>query len=260
MLGLSWTELMVIGVVALVVIGPKDLPIMMRRIGEFAGQVRRMGGEFQRELQRAAAIDELKDLRKSVTDPIRQANAEITRQFNKITPTGVQPSGVLAPTDPKAESVVDAIKAQAGMTGPSAPAGPAPAPVAPSVPSAKASPMGEGAVTNPAFALSPPPKVKPTPPPAPEAAAPEGMADAAPAMAAKPKRARKPKATALKAQETAPSETVSSADVPPVAVEHAAKPVRARRAPAKAAATAIEAAPDVEPARPARKSRTAKVG
>ena len=40
MLGVGWTEMLVIGVVALIVIGPKDLPVMMGRIGKFAATIR----------------------------------------------------------------------------------------------------------------------------------------------------------------------------------------------------------------------------
>ena len=43
MLGVGWTEMLVIGVVALIVIGPKELPALMQKLGRFAGTVRRMG-------------------------------------------------------------------------------------------------------------------------------------------------------------------------------------------------------------------------
>ena len=46
MLGLGWTEMLVIGVVALIVIGPKDLPVVMNRVGKIIGQIRRMGSEL----------------------------------------------------------------------------------------------------------------------------------------------------------------------------------------------------------------------
>lgn len=245
MLGLSWTELLVIGVVALIVIGPKDLPIMMRRIGEFMGQVRRMGSEFQRELQRAAAIDELKDIKKSVTEPIRQANADITSQFNKITSTGVRPTGALAPTDPKSESVVSAIEAQAGMA-------PSAVPTAAKEPSAappKASPAGDGAITNPAFALSPPPKTAPAAP-KPDAVAAPAEVTAAETPSPKPKRVRKPRAKA--------DDAVSVADLPPpgeTAAPAIAKPPRARRT--KAASSATPETPADTP-KPKRASRARK--
>lgn len=54
MLDLGWSELLVIGIVALIVVGPKDLPVMFRRMGEFTGKARRMAREFQSAMNDAA--------------------------------------------------------------------------------------------------------------------------------------------------------------------------------------------------------------
>ncbi|SEQ58812.1 sec-independent protein translocase protein TatB [Devosia sp. YR412] len=116
MLGLGWTEMLVIGVVALIVIGPKDLPVVMNRVGKIIGQIRRMGSEFQREINKTTGLDEVRNLRNSITAPLKKTSDEIRREFNAMTPTGPKPSGIIKPTDPAKESVVDAIKSQAGMT------------------------------------------------------------------------------------------------------------------------------------------------
>ena len=116
MLGLGWTEMLVIGVVALIVIGPKDLPVVMNRVGKIIGQIRRMGSEFQREINKSTGLDEVRNLRNSITGPLKKTSDEIRREFNAMTPTGPKPSGMIKPADPKAESVVDEIKAAAGMT------------------------------------------------------------------------------------------------------------------------------------------------
>lgn len=142
MLGLGWTEMLVIGVVALIFIGPKDLPVVMNRVGKIAGQIRRMGNDFQRELNKTTGLDEVRNLRNSITAPLKKTSDEIRKEFNAMTPTGPKPSGIIKPADPQAESVVDEIKAAAGMTPPKTadqvaaeagfkPAGPAP--VKPSV-------------------------------------------------------------------------------------------------------------------------------
>ena len=116
MLGVGWTEMLVIGVVALIVIGPKDLPVVMRQIGRYAGMIRRMGSEFQREINKATVLDEVRNLRNSITAPLKQTTEEIRREFNAIGASGtVKPSGAIKPADPKAESVVDEIKAAAGI-------------------------------------------------------------------------------------------------------------------------------------------------
>lgn len=130
MLGLGWTEMLVIGVCALIFIGPKDLPVVMNRVGKVIGQIRRMGNEFQREINKTTGLDEVRNLRNSITAPLKKTSDEIRREFNAMTPTGPKPSGIIKPSDPKVESVVDEIRAQAGMveTTPveAAPAAPAP--------------------------------------------------------------------------------------------------------------------------------------
>lgn len=117
MLGVGWLEMLLIGVVALIVIGPKELPALMHKIGQFAGTIRRMGTEFQRELNKTTGLDEIKNLRQSVTQPLKATADAIRKEFNTTTATGqVQPSGAIKPANPKVESVVDEIKAAAGMT------------------------------------------------------------------------------------------------------------------------------------------------
>ena len=91
--GLSMGELMVIALVALIVVGPKDLPKMLRMVGRFVTQLRGMAGEFRRHLDsaiREAGIDEVKkevksmtnftvtaDIDKQMTEEFRKQNSEI---------------------------------------------------------------------------------------------------------------------------------------------------------------------------------------
>src|SRR3712207_8424763 len=63
MFGLAWSELALIGVVALVVIGPKDLPEAVRGLARGIQKLRRMAGEFQQhadELVKEANLDEVR--------------------------------------------------------------------------------------------------------------------------------------------------------------------------------------------------------
>ncbi len=62
MLDIGWTEMMVIGVVALVVIGPKDLPDMFRTMGRFTGKMRGMARDFQRAMDQAAKDSGVSDV------------------------------------------------------------------------------------------------------------------------------------------------------------------------------------------------------
>lgn len=124
MFGVGWTEMLLIGIVALVVIGPKDLPVVMNRIGKAVGMIRRMGSEFQRELNKTTGLDQITDLRRTITEPLKQTAAEITREFNRPLPNGtVEPSGAIAPKAPGTESVADEILEKVGMS--SVGAGPA---------------------------------------------------------------------------------------------------------------------------------------
>ena len=130
MFGIGWTEMLVLGVVALIVIGPKDLPVLMNRLGKAVATIRRMGNEFQREINKTTGLDQITDLRKSITEPLKQTATEIRNEFNKpLSGGGVAPSGVIKPKDPRVESVVDEIHEKVGMSPPST--GPAPQPYTP---------------------------------------------------------------------------------------------------------------------------------
>ena len=61
MFDLGWMELIVIGIVALIVVGPKDLPMMFKTIGNFVGKTKRMAREFQSTMHAAAAESGLKE-------------------------------------------------------------------------------------------------------------------------------------------------------------------------------------------------------
>lgn len=115
MLGLGWSEMLVIGIVVLIVVGPKDLPVMMRNLGRMMGTVRRMSNEFRREIDKAIAVDEIREAKKAISDPLKQTSQDISREFNTIRDGKVEPSGKLAPSEAGKESVVDEIHAQAGM-------------------------------------------------------------------------------------------------------------------------------------------------
>jgi sec-independent protein translocase protein TatB len=68
MFDISWTEFLLIGVVALVVIGPKELPGVMRTIGQYTRKIRGMATDFQNQFQEAMREAEMADLKKQVDD------------------------------------------------------------------------------------------------------------------------------------------------------------------------------------------------
>jgi sec-independent protein translocase protein TatB len=72
--GLEW---LIIAVVALVVVGPKDLPVMLRRLGQFVARMRSMAAEFRASFDEMARQSELDDLRKEVEAMRRGQLADI---------------------------------------------------------------------------------------------------------------------------------------------------------------------------------------
>jgi sec-independent protein translocase protein TatB len=68
MFDISWTEFLLIGAVALIVIGPKELPGVLRTLGQYTRKVRGMATEFQNQFQEAMREAEMADLKKQVDD------------------------------------------------------------------------------------------------------------------------------------------------------------------------------------------------
>jgi sec-independent protein translocase protein TatB len=70
MFDIGWSELLVIAIVAIVVVGPKELPRLMRTFGHYAGKLRHAASDFQRQFEAAMAESEVDAVRKNI-DGIR---------------------------------------------------------------------------------------------------------------------------------------------------------------------------------------------
>lgn len=93
MFGLGWGEVVVIGIVALIAIGPKELPTVLRTLGQWMGKVRRMANEFQGQFNEALREAEFADLKKhaddisssvsefSNIDPLADVQKDVEREF-----------------------------------------------------------------------------------------------------------------------------------------------------------------------------------
>ena len=179
MFDLAWSEIALIAIVALVVIGPKDLPGAIRGIAEGIKKLRRMAGEFQQqadELVKEAKLDELRnqiqDVRSTISD-IR--NFDLKGEFEKtIDKDGTLRQGL---SDPMTPSWTPPVSDGSGVTSPSptsAEPEEAPAFVPPSVantyrPPPPPPPQAEAPdFVPPSYAPPPPPTpVVSAPPPAP---------------------------------------------------------------------------------------------
>ncbi len=62
MFDIGWTEFLLIGLLVLLVMGPKEIPAMMRRIGQITGRIRRMAGLFRMELEKIPQDTGIKDI------------------------------------------------------------------------------------------------------------------------------------------------------------------------------------------------------
>ena len=107
MFDVGWSELLVIGIVALVVIGPKDLPKVLRALGTMMSKVRSMASEFQGQFQDAMREAELSELKKEAEKLASSATGAIQNPLQSIQNSIEQPAQT--PAAPAAtDSQVDA--------------------------------------------------------------------------------------------------------------------------------------------------------
>jgi sec-independent protein translocase protein TatB len=138
MFDIGWSELLVIAVVALIAIGPKELPGVLRMVGQWMGKARRMAAEFQGQFQEALREAEMADLKKSF-DEVREAAS------------GFSPTGVISSLQRDVDKALDIEGVDKPAASPSATA-----PVS-GEPPASSEPTGE-AVTSPTTPEAPKPE------------------------------------------------------------------------------------------------------
>lgn len=250
MLDIGWTELLVIAVILIVVVGPKDLPPMIRAFGKMTKRLRQTAGEFRAQFDEALREAELDDLKNSVNDirslnpantiretlnPLRQMGQEVKSDLERST----RPNGKPAPLDDGYEenSILPDVPLGLGeppeelkplVQQPVAPAEtasaattPAAAPVAASVMPTAPATSAPAAITPPAVETKPV-KRKPAAKPAAKAdtpvkvsaksAKPAPVAAAAPVVAA-PKKS-KPAVAKTESAKPAPAETAVAKPAP----------------------------------------------
>jgi len=119
MFDFSWSEILLIGVVALVVIGPKDLPRVLRTVGQWTGRARAIAREFQFQLDEMVRNSELEEVRKTM-------NAAASGDIDKTIRDMVDPGGEIEKSVSTPEMLGETPTAPAAETAPTAePAPPA---------------------------------------------------------------------------------------------------------------------------------------
>ena len=138
---IGWAELVLIGIVALIVIGPEDLPDMFRQLGRFTAKLRQMSREFSRAMEQAAKESGVKDVAddlKAVTspkslglnkvkeaadrfekwDPIKNAAKPSTPAAKPLVPPPMPATPVVAAAEPVAVEAVTPVAAEPTILGP----------------------------------------------------------------------------------------------------------------------------------------------
>jgi sec-independent protein translocase protein TatB len=84
MFDFGFSEIMVIAVVALIVIGPERLPAVARTLGHLMGRMQRYVNDVKADIQREVELDELRELRKDVEDSARSIEDSLTADVNAV--------------------------------------------------------------------------------------------------------------------------------------------------------------------------------
>ncbi|MBO0141541.1 twin-arginine translocase subunit TatB [Agrobacterium sp. Ap1] len=263
MFDIGWTELLVIAVVLIVVVGPKDLPPMIRAFGKMTANFRKMAGDFRTQFDEALREADMDDVRKTISDaqklnptnalrdainPLRQMGQDIKSDLQKATqiPSPLAENTTeFSPTDAEAQQSIEG--AEPISAAPEVPASVEPAAAATAAPTAVAANTVSAPVT-----------------PVPVVADAKNLAQAAPVAATPAKveaavaKPRAPRTSVVKAGGEAKVRSKSSknsagssktiAEIAPV-VE---RPKRAKAAPKKTvetASVAVEAPVTKAPAR-----------
>lgn len=107
MLDVGWTEILVIAIVLIIVVGPKDLPQMLRTFGRMVSKIRGMAGDFRQQFDEALREADLDDVRKTIgeaqklnplntireaVNPLRQMGDELKADLQKSTSSVTTPS------------------------------------------------------------------------------------------------------------------------------------------------------------------------
>ncbi|BAV45809.1 twin arginine-targeting protein translocase TatB [Mesorhizobium loti] len=243
MFEVGWTEMLVIAIVMIVVVGPKDLPNMLRTFGRTTAKLRAMAADFQKQFNEALKEAELDDVKKSV-DELRGLSpvAEIKKQLNPFeqaaadvragVDAAMKPKPAADPSAPAASTPQAAEPLKNGATEMPGVSGPEAAPPTPIFPA-----MTDESVV----ATSTEPAV------APKASAAKKAVKTAPAAKAPSKAATSAKVVTAKATPAPKTSTKAATAAKPEATA-STKSAAAKAAATKATAAKTEAKAEPKPA------------
>lgn len=152
--GIGGFEILVIGLIALIVVGPKDLPVLMKRVGQFMAKMRGMANEFRASFDEMARQSELDELRKEVAalksgQGMYALGADAEAAFKDINADLNQPLVTGRSEWPDAEPVMTPLETPATVDTPVAPVAPVATPKRATKAKAKAAPKAAAAKSAP---------------------------------------------------------------------------------------------------------------
>ncbi|MCB1549733.1 MAG: twin-arginine translocase subunit TatB [Hyphomicrobiaceae bacterium] len=155
MFDIGWSELLVIAVVAIVVVGPKDLPVLMRTVGKYIAYLKRQASEFRSQFDEAMRESEIDQVRKEMEDigrgaeeSIRDFKSSVEQDFDKMSAEMDKPTPASEPTDPgivETHGAPPAQPANGAQEAPQTTAAPSSNPIETAVKSAQQPATGESA-------------------------------------------------------------------------------------------------------------------
>jgi sec-independent protein translocase protein TatB len=129
MLDIGWQELLVIGVIALLVVGPKELPGLLRTVGQWAGRARSVARDFQRSMEdaaREADLDELKNFQNIKRDVEKMGRIDHAEQARRAQPQKKSTPAAAPETTESATVASETPRTDGAATGAQSSAEPAP--------------------------------------------------------------------------------------------------------------------------------------
>ena len=84
MLDLGWQEFVMIGLVLVIVVGPKDMPKVLRAVAKYVGKARNMASDFQSSMMEVANQDEFNDVKKALQDAKSGNFDKVSEQFGDV--------------------------------------------------------------------------------------------------------------------------------------------------------------------------------
>lgn len=136
MLDVGWTEILVIAIVLIIVVGPKDLPQMLRTFGRMMSKMRGMAGDFRQQFDEALREADLEDVKKTIgeaqklnplntireaVNPLRQMGDEIKADLQKATSSISTPTSAANPAESVSGAPAEAQKPASADTVAAAP-------------------------------------------------------------------------------------------------------------------------------------------